>query len=265
MRTWGLNLGFPAPTSPALAEAGRIGRRRTAGARASGRVPEPWCGSAARFSSGGGSQPGSLGCLSHGVGLPEEKGPSWAHWGVPDSGRVLLATACLSGPLILGGGVQAGDACTLSSRPTPSMDSRDPASPPPLGPTRVTQSPSSEIPQPLCLCSWDHLRATEGGDQSSVTTDVGQGRLILTPVATGASPAQPPHTPTSDLSIAGCQAEKGQPYPVSGKRFGLTRLTQNQPPCFPLSASRPVLTPCLVRKMQRDCCKRLTEGTTLFS
>lgn len=121
------------------------------------------------------------------------KGPSWAHWGIPDSGSVILAAACLSGPLILGGGLQAGDACTLSSRPTPSMDSRDPAPPPPLGPMRVTQSPSSEIPQPLCLCSWDHLRATEGGDQSSVTTDVGQGRLILTPVATGASPAQPRH------------------------------------------------------------------------
>ena len=44
MRTWGLNLGFPAATSPALAEAGGIGGRRAAGARASGRVPEPGCG-----------------------------------------------------------------------------------------------------------------------------------------------------------------------------------------------------------------------------
>lgn len=47
MRTWGLNLCFPAPASPALAEAGGIGGKRAAGARASGRVPEPGCGPAA--------------------------------------------------------------------------------------------------------------------------------------------------------------------------------------------------------------------------
>lgn len=121
-----------------------------------------------------GTQLGSLGCLSQGVGLPAEKGPSWAHWGVPDSRKVLLAAACLSGPLILGGGVQAGNICTLSLRPTPSMDSRGPVPPPPLGPMRVTQSSSSEAPQPLCSCSWDHLRAMEGGDWSYVRMWEGQ-------------------------------------------------------------------------------------------
>lgn len=175
-----------------------------------------------------GTQPGSLGCLSQGAGLPAEKGPSWAHWGVPDSRKVLLAAACLSGPLILGGGVQAGNICTLSLRPTPSMDSRGPVPPPPLGPTRVTQSSSSEAPQPLCSCSWDHLRAMEGGDWSYVR--MWEGQVDLTPVATSAFPAQCP-APPSDLSVAGCQAEKGQPYPVSGKRFGPTKLTQNQPSC----------------------------------
>ena len=142
---------------------------------------------------------------------------------------MLLATACLSGPLIFGGGVQAGDICTLSSRPTPSMDSRGPVPSPLLGPTRVTQSSLSEAPHPLCSCSWDHLRAMEGGDRSYVR--IWEGQVDSNPSGHKCFSSAAPPTPSSDLSVAGCQAEKGQPYPVSGKRFGPAKLTQNQPSC----------------------------------
>lgn len=215
-----------------------------------------------------GTQLGSLGCLSQGVGLPAEKGPSWAHWGVPDSRKVLLAAACLSGPLILGGGVQAGNICTLSLRPTPSMDSRGLVPPPPLGPMRVTQSSSSEAPQPLCSCSWDHLRAMEGGDWSYVR--MWEGQVDSDPSGHKCFSSATPAPPSSDLSVAaGCQAEKGQPYPVSGKRFGPIKLTQNQPSCPTslLSPLNPKACPnsLFSQENAEELLQEIHGGTTLFS
>lgn len=141
---------------------------------------------------------------------------------------MLLAAACLSAPLIFGGGVQAGDYLHPEFE-TPSMDSRGPVPSLLLGPTRVTQSSLSEAPHPLCSCSWDHLRAMEGGDRSYVR--MWEGQVDSNPSGHKCFSSAMPPTHSSDLRPLWMSGREGTTVPCVREEVCSTKLTQNQPSC----------------------------------
>ena len=142
----------------------------------------------------GGVQPGSLGCLSHGVCLPE--GTQLGSLGCP---RLRERDNSRSLPLRVPhlGGWASGRGCLHPEFETHPLHGLQGSSSPSSSGSRESHSVTFLRrflnPSAYAAGVTSEPRRAVFCHQSSVTTDVGQGRLIPTPVATGASPAQPRH------------------------------------------------------------------------